>query len=53
MNLLLNWTEKCEEQTLYYEYDGNKGTIKPHFKCEMPRKFCEHHKLENIGDVCL
>jgi hypothetical protein len=51
MNLLMNWTEKCEGQTLYYEYDGNKGTIKPHFKCEMPWKSCDHYKLEHIGDV--
>ncbi|HQC82239.1 MAG TPA: ThiF family adenylyltransferase [Bacillota bacterium] len=53
MNLLMNWTEKCDVQTLYYEYDGNKGTIKPHLKCEMPWKSCEHYKLENIGDVRL
>ena len=53
MNLLMNWTEKCDGQTLYYEYDGNKGTIKPHIKCEMPWKSCEHYKLENIGDVRL
>jgi len=53
MNLLMNWTEKCEGQTLYYEYDGNKGTIKPHFKCEMPWEFCEHHKLEHVGDIQL
>lgn len=53
MNLLMNWTEKCEGQTLYYEYDGNKGTIKPHLKCEMPWKSCEHYKLEHIGDVRL
>ena len=53
MNLLMNWTEKCAEQTLYYEYDGNKGTIKPHFKCEMPWEICEHYKLEHIGEMQL
>jgi molybdopterin-synthase adenylyltransferase len=53
MNLLMNWTAKGNEQTLYYEYDGNKGTIKPHMKCEMPWSSCQHYKLENIGDVRL
>lgn len=53
MNLLMNWTKKCEGQILYYEYDGNKGTIKPHLKCEMPWENCEHYKLEHIGDIQL
>lgn len=53
INLLMNWTEKCDSQILYYEYDGNKGTIKPHLKCEMPRKYCEHYKIEHLGDVRL
>ena len=53
MNLLMNWTSKCEEQTIYYEYDGNKGTIKPHIKCDIPNKACVHYKLENTGDIVL
>lgn len=53
MNLLMNWTEKCEEQIIYYEYDGNKGTIKPHLKCEMKWSSCYHYKLENAGDIRL
>jgi len=53
INLLMNWTEKCDDQTLYYEYDGNKGTIKPHLKCEMHWQSCEHYKLENVGDIRL
>lgn len=51
MNLLMNWTNKCEGQTLYYEYDGNKGTIKPHLKTEMPVKACSHYEIDNAGDV--
>ena len=53
INLLVNWTEKCDVQTLYFEYDGNKGTIKPHLKCGVPWKFCEHYKLKDIGDISL
>jgi len=53
MNLLMNWTGKCEEQPIYYEYDGNKGTIKPHLKCNIPGKPCIHYKLENAGDIVL
>ncbi len=51
MNLLTNWTEKCKDQTIYYEYDGNRGTMKPHLKSEMPLKPCPHYKLGNIGDI--
>jgi len=51
MNLLTNWTENCRGQTIYYEYDGNKGTIKPHVKSEMPSQPCSHYKLENTGDI--
>ncbi|MDD3894993.1 MAG: ThiF family adenylyltransferase [Syntrophomonadaceae bacterium] len=53
MNLLMNWTGKCEEQIIYYEYDGNKGTIKPHVKSDIPSKACVHYKLENAGDLVL
>lgn len=51
LNLLMNWTDTCGYQTLYYEYDGNKGTIEPHLKCEMPWDSCGHYKLENVGDI--
>jgi molybdopterin/thiamine biosynthesis adenylyltransferase len=53
INLLTNWTDKCEEQTIYYEYDGNKGTIRPHPKCEMKWTSCEHYKMDNAGDISL
>lgn len=53
MNLLMNWTDSCQKQTLYYEYDGNKGTIKPHLKTEIPLKNCTHYKLEHVGDIIL
>lgn len=53
INLLMNWTEQRKEQTLYYEYDGNRGTIKPHLKCDMPWESCEHYRLDNVGDVRL
>lgn len=44
MNLLTNWTQKSDKQVLYYEYDGNKGTIRPHIHYEMNKsKKCNHH----------
>lgn len=51
VNLLTNWTGKCEEQILYYEFDGNKGTVKPHLKTEMPVQFCPHYHDRHAGDV--
>lgn len=51
LNLLMDWTRKCERQTLYYEYDGNKGTIKPHLKTGMQTKPCSHYEIHNVGDV--
>lgn len=53
MNILLNWADKNGLQTLYYEYDGNKGTIKPHLKSEMSFKQCIHYPVHNAGDICL
>lgn len=44
MNLFTNWTGRFDRQTLYYEYDGNKGTIRPHVHYEMHMaKECPHH----------
>ena len=51
MNLLMDWTKNCEEQTLYYEYDGNKATIKPHLKDIMRERPCTHHLISNVGDA--
>ncbi|MFC4769791.1 hypothetical protein [Effusibacillus consociatus] len=44
MNFLTNWTGRFDRQILYYEYDGNKGTIRPHVHYEMHMaKECPHH----------
>ena len=44
MNLLTNWTGRIDRQTLYYEYDGNKGTLRPHVHYEMHMaRECNHH----------
>lgn len=44
INLLTNWTGRVDKQTLYYEYDGNKGIIRPHVHYEINKsKKCEHH----------
>jgi molybdopterin-synthase adenylyltransferase len=44
MNLLTNWTRTIDLQTLYYEYDGNKGTVRPHVHYDMNKyKTCDHH----------
>lgn len=51
INLLTNWIEKGEEQIIYYEYDGNLGTIRPHVKCELRWMSCDHYRVENAGDV--
>lgn len=53
INLLTNWTGQCEDMVLYYEYDGNKQTIKPHLKNELRKIVCTHYELSNIGDVQL
>lgn len=45
VNLLTNWTGRMDRQPLYYEYDGNKGTLRPHIHYEMNKnKKCEHHR---------
>jgi molybdopterin/thiamine biosynthesis adenylyltransferase len=51
MNLLTNWSAQCENQIIYYEYDGNLGVIKPHFKTELIPNTCSHYKTENAGDI--
>lgn len=51
LNLLMNWTENGQEQIIYYEYDGNRGTIRPHLKCELEWTHCSHYMVENAGDV--
>lgn len=44
MNLLTDWTQKSEKQVLYYEYDGNKGNVRPHIHYEMNKsRKCDHH----------
>jgi molybdopterin-synthase adenylyltransferase len=44
MNLLTNWTGRLDHQTLYYEYDGNKGIVRPHIHYEKHlRDTCPHH----------
>jgi Dinucleotide-utilizing enzymes involved in molybdopterin and thiamine biosynthesis family 2 len=51
LNIMLNWTTKGQYQTLYYEYDGNKGTIMPHLKTNITFKSCIHYLTDNVGDV--
>jgi molybdopterin/thiamine biosynthesis adenylyltransferase len=44
LNLLTNWTGRADKQVLYYEYDGNKGLVRPHVYYEMHMgKICEHY----------
>ncbi len=47
MNLLTNWTGKADRQTLYYEYDGNKGIVRPHIRYEIHKNdICSHHDYQ-------
>ncbi|WP_027086299.1 HesA/MoeB/ThiF family protein [Cohnella panacarvi] len=46
LNLLTNWTIHVDKQILYYEYDGNVGTVKPHlfYERELQRNTrCPHY----------
>lgn len=49
MNLLTNWTGRSDKQILYYEYDGNAGTIKPHLFYE--RELHRNTKCPHFPDV--
>ncbi|MGG1555644.1 HesA/MoeB/ThiF family protein [Paenibacillus ferrarius] len=46
LNLLTHWTDRSNKQILYYEYDGNSGTLKPHlfYERELHRNTsCPHY----------
>jgi hypothetical protein len=54
MNLLTNWTGEAERQTLYYEYNGNKGEINPHPRFIRERgRTCSHFPEKHAGDRML
>jgi hypothetical protein len=54
LNLLTNWTSKAANQTLYYNYDGNKGELSPHFRFLGKRgRTCPHFPLQEAGDRLL
>lgn len=51
LNLLTDWNGQGETQTLYFEYNGNKGEITPHPRYLRERgRICPHFRLHDTGD---
>jgi len=50
VDLLTDWTRSLRD-VIYLEYDGNKGTLKPHGRLQyLERRSCIHYTVEQIGD---
>ena len=53
IDLLTDWTRSLRD-VVYLEYDGNKGTVKPHVRLEyLERKPCLHYPPDQVGDPIL
>ena len=53
VDLLTDWTRLLRD-VVYLEYDGNKGTLKPHVRLEyLERKVCPHYPTAQVGDPFL
>ena len=53
VDLLTDWTRSLR-QVVYFEYDGNKGTLKPHVRLEyLEYNACPHYPLSQVGDPIL
>lgn len=53
VDLLTDWTHSLRD-VVYLEYDGNKGTVKPHVRVEyLDSKRCPHYPAAQVGDPVL
>jgi hypothetical protein len=50
VDLLTDWTWSLRD-VVYMEYDGNKGTVKPHVRLQyLDRRPCAHYPSDQVGD---
>lgn len=50
VDLLTDWTRSLRD-VVYLEYDGNKGTVKPHVRLEyLDDRSCPHYPATQVGD---
>src|SRR6266446_616397 len=53
VDLLTDWTRSLRN-VVYMEYDGNKGTVKPHVRLEyLEDRRCPHYRADQVGDPIL
>jgi hypothetical protein len=53
VDLITDWTHSLRD-VVYLEYDGNKGTLKPHVRLEyLDYQVCPHYPIIQIGDPVL
>lgn len=53
VDLLTDWTRSLRD-VVYLEYDGNKGTLKPHVRLEyLEERSCAHYPRDQVGDPVL
>jgi hypothetical protein len=53
VDLLTDWTRSLRD-VVYLEYDGNKGTLKPHVRLEyLEERSCAHYPSDQVGDPVL
>jgi hypothetical protein len=53
VDLLTDWTRSLRD-VIYLEYDGNKGTLKPHGRLQcLERRSCVHYPVDQVGDPVL
>ena len=51
---LLTDCSRSLRKVVYLEYDGNKGTLKPHVRLEyLKYDACPHYPLSQVGDPVL
>jgi hypothetical protein len=50
VDLLTDWTRSLRD-VIYLEYDGNRGTVKPHLRLEyLENRSCQHYPADQVGD---
>jgi hypothetical protein len=49
VDLLTDWTQSLRD-VVYLEYDGNRGTLKPHVRVGYLERVCRHYSADQVGD---
>lgn len=50
VDLLTDWTRSLRD-VVYLEYDGNRGTVKPHMRLDyLDSRSCPHYPSDQLGD---